>query len=141
MLKVSITSKGANYAYKVDARQHSFDIDAETTHKGGDTAINPHEAALGGLGGCTVMTMAMYAAQKGWSVTFELTEVTEDKIDDPADTSEGTKKKIPHIVERITVKGATDEQLAKLKDIGKRCPVYLLMINPKVIDLEVEHAK
>ena len=140
-MKVTITPGSAPHAYTVTARQHSFSLDIEPKLKGGDTAANPHEGVLGSLGACTAITMALYAAQKGWNVSFEVTEVTESKIDDPNDTSEGAKKQIPHIVEKVTVKGDVDDQkLAKLKEIGKKCPVYLLMLNPKVIDLELVRA-
>lgn len=140
-MKVTVTPGSAPHAYTVTARQHTFSLDIEPKLKGGDTAANPHEGVLGSLGACTAITMALYAAQKGWNVSFEVTEVTEDKIDDPDDTSEGTKKQIPHIVERVTIKGAvTDEQLTRLKEIGKRCPVYLLMLSKKVIDLELVRA-
>ena len=85
--------------------------------------------------------MAMYAARKGWNVTFEVTEVTEGKIDDPDDTSEGAKKQIPHIVEAITIKGdVTDEQIEDLHRIGKKCPVYLLMTGKKVIETRIKRA-
>lgn len=139
-MKITLTPKGAPHGWDVKARQHTMTLDIEASLKGGDTALTPHEAVLGALGGCTVITMALYAAKKGWNVTFELTEVTEDKVDDPDDTGE-TKKQIARIVEEITVKGdLTDEQLGDLVKIGKKCPVYLLMTGKKIIETKVKRA-
>jgi putative redox protein len=141
MSKVTLTPTGVAHGYTITGRKHSFTVDVDTSLKGGDTAVSPHEAALGALAGCTVITMALYAARKGWPISFEITEVVEDKVDDPDDTSTGAKAQIPRIKETITIKGdITDGDLAKLLEIGKKCPVYLLMTGKKVIETELVRA-
>jgi uncharacterized OsmC-like protein len=140
MLEVTVAPKGAPHIHTITARHHTFETDVDSSYNGADTAAGPHEVFLGGLGACTAITMAHYAASKGWAVTFKV-KVTEDKIDDPDDTSTGKKKQIPHIVELVTIEGdLTDEQLEKLRSIGKKCPVYLVLTGKKVVDLKVERA-
>jgi putative redox protein len=129
--KVTIVSEGAAYRHKLTARTHTLYTDATTALKGGDTASTPHELALFGLGACTAMTIEMYAATKGWQITKVTVTVTEDKVDDP----DGSGTKVTRLVEDIEIEGTlTDAQLTTLKGIAKKCPVYKLFVDKKVIE-------
>jgi putative redox protein len=141
-MKVTVSPTGAPYAYEVKARHHTLSLDVAKPQKGGDTAANPHEAALGALGACTAITLALYIDTKKWPVSNIQVTVDEDTIDDPNDTSAGTKRRIPHIVETITFEGdLTDEQLAKLKEYTEKCPVFKLMRDDKVMETVLKPVK
>ena len=139
-MQVTVTYLGTPYQLETSARGHSIKTDAVDSAKNGtDDELNPHEHFLGSLGECAAMTMLMYAKRKGWTVDKLTVVVTEDKIDDPEDKS-ATPAKIPRIRVVATPEGSTltDEQIAKLKEVGEKCPVKKLVMERKVIELEVK---
>jgi putative redox protein len=135
VVKVAITSvPGVLYRHELFARSHTIVSDVDTTLKGGDAGPTPHELFLMSLGTCTAMTMEMYAALKSLPVTKIKVTVTETTIADPDDST----KQIPHIVEDIQVEGSlTDKQIASLKAVGEKCPVYKLVTGKKVVETKV----
>ncbi len=136
MLKVTVTYAGVPFQHITEARGHKVTGDLDTSQKGGNTGLTPHEQFLGSLGQCTAMTIEVYAGMKKWTIPGMTVTVTEDKIDDP--NNAGTQ--IPHIEIEVSIDGGdslTDEQIAKLKEKGENCPIKKLVMNPKVIDLKV----
>ena len=135
MVKVTITSvPGVTYRHELSARSHTIVSDVDAALKGGDAGPTPHELFLMSLGTCTAMTMEMYAALKSLPVTKIRVTVTESTTADPADST----KQIPHIIEDIEIEGTlTDKQLASLKAVGEKCPVYKLVTGKKVVETKV----
>lgn len=123
------------YLHQLKARGHEFLSDATKTNKGLDLAATPHEIFLAGLAACTAMTVEMFAASKGWALQSVSVCVKEDSVADPDEPS----KKIPHISETLEIEGELSaEQLDKLKEIAKRCPVYKLFVGKKIVDCQVQ---
>ncbi len=56
------------FAHRVSASGHTWVLDEPTSVGGGDTGPNPYDSLVAALGGCTSMTMRMYARRKGWDL-------------------------------------------------------------------------
>lgn len=110
---------------EVRARNHAFTIDEPRAVGGTDAGATPYEYLLAALGGCTAMTLRMYANRKGWPL--EGIEVglrsarshASDCVD--CDTHDVG---ISHLERTIALDGPlSDEQRARLLQIADRCPV------------------
>lgn len=115
----------SRYRTTVEARGHLRTLDEPTGVGGTDTGPTPYEALLGALGGCTAMTLRMYADRKGWpleAVHVRLraapSHEPDSEVSDRADVG-------PHWLERQVelVGPLTDEQRRRLLQIADRCPV------------------
>jgi putative redox protein len=138
-MQVDVEYTGNPYQLKTTARGITTQSDAfDQAKNGGDAFQNPHEKFLGSLGECTAMTILMYAKRKGWDIDKLTVKVKEGKIEEPA----GSGTKVPHITLSVEIESEslTDEQLDKLKEIGGRCPIKKLVMEAKVIDLDVTRA-
>jgi putative redox protein len=116
----------------INIRNHTLTAD-ETLDRGGtDTAPTPMEMLLGALGACIVITIQMYAQRKNWpleAVNVTLSLERFKKEDYPAYT--GDAGFVNEIRQEVTLKGnLTDEQRARLLEIGNRCPVHRTLENP-----------
>lgn len=109
------------------AGKHELISDEPESVKGGqNTGPDPYDYLLMGLGSCTLMTMKMYAERKGWKVDDMYLELRHDKrhAEDCAEC-EDPKSKIDHIEKELIIKGnLSREQLDKLLEISKKCPVH-----------------
>lgn len=109
------------------AGRHELISDEPESVKGGqDAGPDPYDYLLMGLGSCTLMTVKMYADRKGWEMEDLYLELRHNKrhADDCAEC-EDPKSKIDHIEKELIVKGdLTKEQLEKLLEISKKCPVH-----------------
>jgi putative redox protein len=118
-----------NEAFKttLTAGKHELISDEPESVKGGqDAGPDPYDYLLMGLGSCTLMTVKMYAERKGWELEDLYLELRHNKrhAEDCAEC-EDPKSKIDYIEKELIVKGdLTKEQLEKLLDISKKCPVH-----------------
>lgn len=114
-----------NYQQEARTSQHSLIID-EAKDVGGDgKGPDPYDLLLAALGGCTSMTIMMYARRKGWPLEGVQVTLNHEKIHatdcDECVTQEG---KLDQIAKTIYLKGdLTQEQREKLLEIADRCPV------------------
>ena len=114
-----------NYQQEARTGQHTLIID-EAKDVGGDgKGPDPYDLLLSALGGCTAMTITMYARRKGWSLEGVQVTLTHEKIHaadcDECVTQEG---KLDQIAKTIYLKGdLTQEQRERLLEIADRCPV------------------
>ncbi|MDR9416110.1 MAG: OsmC family protein [Gracilimonas sp.] len=119
--------KDEKFKTTVTAGKHEFISDEPGSVPGGqDAGPDPYDYLLMGLGSCTLMTVKMYADRKGWTLDDLYLELRHNKrhADDCADC-EDSKSKIDHIEKELIVKGdLNQEQLDKLLDISKKCPVH-----------------
>ena len=63
---VSTRIDRSRYRTTVEARTHAMVLDEPVGVGGTDAGPTPYEAMLGALGGCTAMTLRMYADRRGW---------------------------------------------------------------------------
>ena len=111
---------------EINIRNHTIFADEPLDRDGTDTAPTPMEMLVGALGACVVITVQMYARRKGWpleEVEISLSLERYKKEDYPAYT--GDSGFVNEVRQHVTLKGPlTEEQKARLQEIGKKCPVH-----------------
>ena len=114
-----------NYQQEAKTSDHTIIID-EAKDVGGDgKGPDPYDLLLSALGGCTSMTIMMYARRKGWPLEGVQVTLHHEKIHasdcEECVTEEG---KLDQITKTIFFKGdLTQEQRERLLEIAERCPV------------------
>ena len=115
----------SRYLTRVEARTHVLQLDEPTGVGGTDMGPTPYEALLGALGGCTAITLRMYADRKGWPLEAVHVRMRQARAHEPDCEQCETGDVGPYRVEReIELAGPlTDEQRERLLQIADRCPV------------------
>jgi uncharacterized OsmC-like protein len=111
--------------HTVRAGRHHGVLD-EPAPAGTDLGPTPYDALLAALGGCTAMTVRMYARRKGWPLDDVTVALRHDRIHatDCADCI-STDGRVDRIAREITLTGdLDDEQRTRLLEIADRCPVH-----------------
>jgi putative redox protein len=114
-----------NYQQEAKTDQHTIIID-EAKDVGGDgKGPDPYDLLLTALGGCTSMTIMMYARRKEWPLESVQVKLNHEKIHatdcEECVTEEG---KLDQITKTIYLKGdLTQEQRERILEIADRCPV------------------
>jgi putative redox protein len=119
-----------NYKTVMTAGNHELISDEPEDMGGGDTGPDPYDYLLMSLGSCSVITMKMYADRKEWPVEDIYIELRhfKDHAEDCADCDD-PKAKIDKIDKEIIIKGElTDEQVERLLEISKKCPVHKTLL-------------
>lgn len=112
-----------NYRTVMHAGRHEL-ISDEPVDKGGeDLGPDPYDYLLMSLGSCSVITMKMYADRKKWQIDELFIEMSHYKKD--VKGGDGKSEKQDVIEKEVIVKGdLTDEQIERLVEISKKCPVH-----------------
>lgn len=119
--------KNEKFKTTLTAGKHELLADEPEHVDGGeDQGPDPYDYLLMGLGSCTLMTVKMYAERKGWPVKDLYLELRHNKRhDEDCQNCEDPKSKIDIIEKELIVKGdLSQEQLDKLLDISRKCPVH-----------------
>src|SRR5690554_3827532 len=105
---------------------HYVTADEPTKFGGNDFGPSPYEYVSGGLAACTAMTIQMYARHKKWAVdnvTVNVDYSRDHAVD--CKNCEDSSAKIDTFLLEIKLEGnLTEEQKARLIEIGGRCPVH-----------------
>jgi uncharacterized OsmC-like protein len=119
--------------YHVENLQHEATVDGHTIlldepkeAGGAGAGMTPYELLLAALGGCIAMTLRIYARQKGWPLEDVRVILTHDKVhaQDCADC-EHEEGMLDVIRRKVEITGPlTPDQMARLQEIAKRCPVH-----------------
>ena len=114
------------FAHRVSASGHTWVLDEPTSVGGGDTGPNPYDSLVAALGGCTSMTMRMYARRKGWDLgTTQVTLRHERVHAKDCEECEGSSGQVDRIHREIVLdEGLSDEQRSALLRIADKCPVH-----------------
>jgi putative redox protein len=101
---------------------------------------NPYDLLAAALGGCTSMTMRMYAEHKG--IPLERVEVAvrhaTTHCEDCEAAATGATPKIDEWTRVLHIDGdITDDQRAGLVRIADRCPVHLTLERSSIVVTEV----
>ena len=119
------TGKAGPYQNEVFVNGRRYLADEPEDVGGSDTGPDPYEWVTAGLGACTSMTLRMYAAHKKWPLERVTVRLNHEKSHREDCKTCGPKDKIDVFSRDIEVEGALDdEQVARLKEIAKRCPVH-----------------
>ncbi len=112
--------------HRVEASNGTSSVVLDMSKQDGGEAkgLSPHETLLAALGGCTAMTLRVYAARKGWPLEGVELVLTHEKPPPGAP---------PEAKETIgvdaTLLGPLDAvQKAKLMEIAQKCPVYKTLL-------------
>ncbi|MCK9518307.1 MAG: OsmC family protein [Dehalococcoidia bacterium] len=146
MAKVIVQSLSAyTHAMLVTSEHHGFVIDEPVEDGGNDFGPTPYELLTAALGGCTAMTIQLYARRKGYPLEEVAVEVEHgrsyakdcsDCVDDQPNV------RIETLNRRIVVRGPlSDEQRDDLLRVAQRCPVHrTLEADARILDtIELVH--
>lgn len=126
---VHIQLTGQNYKTIMTAGRHEIISDEPVSVGGQDLGPDPYDLLLMSLGSCTVITMKMYAERKEWDLKEVYVELRHRK-EQTGGGDQGKGKKIDVIEKEILAEGdLNEEQLEKLLEISKKCPVHRTMMD------------
>lgn len=134
--------KDQPYKTTLTAGNHEFIADEpETVEGGSDQGPDPYDYLLMALGSCTVMTVKMYARRKEWPLNDLFVELKHQKRHDKdCKNCDKKKSKIDVIEKELIIEGnLSEEQLDKLLDISKKCPVHRTLLSDIKIESKMEH--
>lgn len=119
--------KDESFKTTLTAGKHELIADEPENVKGGkDAGPDPYDYLLMGLGSCTLMTVKMYAKHKGWELDDLYLELRHNKRhEEDCGNCEDPESKIDVIEKELIIKGdLSQEQIDKLLEISKKCPVH-----------------
>lgn len=120
-----------NYRTVMTAGNHELISDEPERAGGEDLGPDPYDYLLMSLGSCTVITLRMYADRKEWPMEDIYVEMRhhKDHAEDCEDCDD-PKARIDKIEKEIIIRGdLTDEQIDRLLEISKKCPVHRTLLN------------
>jgi putative redox protein len=117
----------------------SFVIDEPVSFGGDGTGPDPYTLLLAALGGCTSMTVSMYARRKGWRLERVKVTLSQERVhakDCEACESSGDVF-IHQINLSLEIEGdLTAEQRARLFEIAQKCPVKKTLTSEIVVKFD-----
>ena len=114
---VTETGEGA-FQVRVQTGDHSFLMDEPSAVGGLSSGPSPFDMLCAALGSCTLMTMKLYAARKGWQLSGLGVRVAHRK---------GSPEARDQFERTIELGEANAEQRERLLYIAERCPVHVLL--------------
>ncbi|MEM7695161.1 MAG: bifunctional alpha/beta hydrolase/OsmC family protein [Pseudomonadota bacterium] len=129
---VRAASLGGKFRTRLTVGPHAMLADEPASVGGDETGPTPYDYAAAGLAACTLMTMRMYAARKGFAVdaTVDVVhgKVHEADCEDCMDATPDKAGRIDRFLRIIRFGTQTPpEQRARLLEIADRCPVHLTL--------------
>jgi len=124
------------YAEDIVIGGHVLRADEPKSAGGADTGPTPHELLLAALGGCTAITLRMYAERKKWPLRRLTVRVRHERIHaEDCKTCETKAGKIDRIERLIAIEGPLDDaQRTRLIEIADKCPVHRTLTSEVVIE-------
>jgi putative redox protein len=110
---------------EVRARTHVLVLDEPVAVGGTDLGATPYEALLAALGGCTAMTLRMYADRKRWPLERVRVRLrTSNAHEADCEACETSDVGPQQVESEIELEGPLDDQQrTRLLQIAARCPV------------------
>ncbi len=120
--RVVIRTGREHYPTDVVASGHAWLLDEPVSAGGQDLGPTPYDALGAALGGCTGITLRMYADRKEWPLEEVIVRIRHDRIHSRDRDEDG---RMDHLQREIELGGPlSDEQRARLLQIANRCPVH-----------------
>lgn len=115
-------------------------IDEPRDLGGADTGPDPYSMLSAALGGCTSITLRMYAERKKWPLEHVSVEVSHAREHAADCETCGDADRIDVFRRDITVEGAlSEEQLARLLQIADKCPVHKTLESGSKVRSRIEN--
>jgi uncharacterized OsmC-like protein len=123
---VVVHGSASGFLQHASAGKYRFDVDEPTSVGGTESAPDPYDYVLAGLGACTAMTVGWYARNKkipleNITVTLRHSRIHARDCED-CETKAGMLDRID--VDVQLTGPLTPEQHAKLMEIAGKCPVH-----------------
>jgi len=121
-----VARTGEGLRTEVSSGGHTMIADEPTSLGGTDAGPTPYDYLLAALGGCTAMTLRMYADRKGWPLESVTVRLSQDRIHakdcGECETEEG---RIDRIGREIELEGPLEvQQRRRLLEVADMCPVH-----------------
>ena len=132
-MSIAIKRKNSSsIAQTITIRGHELTADEDAPSRGETADPTPHDFYDAALGACKALTVLWYARKKGIAVDDVQTTIERD--------GSGERTGVYKLTARMKISGAlTDDQLAELLAVAKKCPVHKLMTTVSTeIDTEME---
>lgn len=135
--KYTATAEAVNsgdiFATHMKVGTHEMIADEPLSVGGGDEGPSPGEYLCMALASCTAITLRMYVKRKGWAIDDIHVKAKLQKTDKDGET-------INTFYCTIGVKGEniTQEQIDRIFDVSKACPVHKLLGKPNEVITEME---
>ena len=115
---------GGKYTNDVEVRGHKQYVDEPLEFNSADLGPSPFEYVCAGLGGCTTITLRMYAGRKDWALEHVSCLVTHEN-------REGQTV----FTRQITMVGDMSvDQRARLVEIANKCPVHKMLAHSALVE-------
>ncbi len=116
-----------------------FVIDEPSSFGGDDAGPDPYTLLLAALGGCTSMTVSMYARRKKWNLERVSVSLSQERVH--AKDCETCVSKDDGFIHQINVSvklegDLTDEQHSRLLEIAQKCPVKKTLTSEIIVSYE-----
>jgi putative redox protein len=129
-VNAELTGEG-EFQVRVDAGGHQLILDEPIEVGGTGTGPNPFDLLCAALASCTLMTLKLYAARKGWAL---------DRLGISVTFYKGSVDRRDRFDRVLELGDVTDEQRDSLLKIAQRCPVDLLLERGADVTVAVAHA-
>jgi putative redox protein len=136
MSEVTVTSlKNLQNEVTYDGEK-TFLVDEPSSVGGEGAGPDPYTLLLAALGGCTSMTLMLYARRKNWNLERVTIRLSQERVHskDCVDCEIKTDGFVHRIERSIKLEGDLDEeQRNRLMEISRSCPVHKTLSAPIVI--------
>lgn len=124
---------GLKFKNVVFTETHQSIMDEPKSYGGTDEGMTPYQYLTAALGGCTSMTIKMYAERKGIPLENVEVDLIHEKID------EGNLR-VDRLIKNIKLIGGnlTEDQKNKLYEIAEKCPVNKTLKSKIIIESQHE---
>ncbi len=131
-----VVRTGEGLRTEMEAGGHTVIADEPEGLGGTDAGPTPYDYLLAALGGCTAMTLRMYADRKGWPLESVTVRISQDRIHakdcEECETEEG---RIDRIRREVELEGALDEkQRRRLLEVADMCPVHRTLMGEVLVE-------
>jgi len=121
-----VAQNGNGLRTDVTANGYSMVVDEPAEFGGTDAGPTPYDHLLAALGGCTAMTVRMYAKRKDWPLESVRVLMKHDRIHaKDCETCETESGRLDRIELELELDGPLeDKQRQRLMEIAEKCPIH-----------------